>query len=162
MRFVVIAAALVAGFLGLASCQMDCALPDNSDIAVVLSGVLRSGDSSSTPVINVIGFTPRCLAVSAQRDRFRYFSVLVEYTCTGHSLCPDEGVTAREQIESECAGQVWNNRVLGSTVNTRETNVTDPPISVPTRQDCAVCASPTISANVIGQESDDIYHCVGE
>ena len=152
MRLVV----FVACFLGLASGRPDCARPTNSDIEDVLMGII----GSSTPVINVIDFTPRCLAVSAQRGRFRYFSALVEYTCTGHPLCPTG--TRREQIESECDGRVWSNKVLGSTLNTRDTNVTDPPVSVPTRRDCAFCASPTLSDSVIGQQSDDVYHCVGE
>ena len=161
MRFVV-AAALATCFLGLASCQMamDCALPTDSEIEAVLREIIPTGDSPSTPDINVISFTPRCLAVSQQRDRYRAISILVNYTCTGNTLCPAGGM-GEEQIESECVNGVWSNEVLGSAEFTRDISPEDASASVPTRQDCAFCASPTLAmASEI--QSDDVYHCVGE
>ena len=93
MRVVAVAATLVVAFFsGLASCQMampmDCALPTDIDIEAVLRVIIEVGDSASTPDINVIDFTPRCLAVSEQRDRYRAtcISILVDYTCTGNVL----------------------------------------------------------------------------
>ena len=59
MRLVV-TAVLVAYFLGVASCRLDCAFPTNSDIESVLIGIIGIGDSSAL-VINVIDFTPRCV-----------------------------------------------------------------------------------------------------
>ena len=111
----VVTALLVAGFLGLASCQMpmDCALPTGSEIETVLREIIAFGDSASTPDINVISFTPRCLAVGEQRDRYRAISVLVDYTCTGNTLCPDGG-RGEEQIESVCNNGVWSRVVFGS------------------------------------------------
>ena len=156
MRFVSVA--LVAFFLGRASCQMDCALPTNSDIETVLVVTLRVGDRSSTPEVNVMNFTLRCLALSEERGRYGYVSVFVTYTCTGHQLCPTG--MAQEQIESECANGVWNSTVLGTTENTRRT---DPVISIstPTRVDCAFCASPTL-ADLVVLTTDNENHCVGE
>ena len=158
----VVTAVLVAGFLGLTSCQMamDCALPTGSEIEAVLRELIAVGDSASTPDINVISFTPRCLAVSEQRDRYRAISILVNYTCTGNPLCPAGG--GEEQIESDCVNGVWGNEVLGGASDlTRDTTPEDAPASVPTRQDCAFCASPDL-AMTNGIQSDDVYHCVGE
>ena len=161
MRFVV-AAALATCFLGLASCQMpmDCALPTGSEIETVLIDIIAVGDSSSTPDIDVISFTPRCLAVSEQRDRYRAISILVNYTCTGNTLCPD-GDIGEEQIESDCVNGVWSNVVLGGTDFTRDATPEDAPASDPTRRDCAFCASPDL-AMANGIQSDDVYHCIGE
>ena len=158
MRLVV-TAVLVAYFLGVASCRLDCAFPTNSDIESVLIGIIGIGESSALD-INVIDFTPRCLAVSEERGRYRAISVLVNYTCEGDASCPTG--RAREQIESECDDGEWSNVVLGSTVNTREPNPADTPISDPTREYCAFCASPDISNDVIGRQSDNVSHCVGE
>ena len=158
----VVTAVLVAGFLGLTSCQMpmDCALPTGSEIEAVLRELIAVGDSASTPDINVISFTPRCLAVSEQRDRYRAISILVNYTCTGNTLCPAGG-TGEEQIESQCVNGFWSHVVFGSAEFTRDATPEDAPASVPTRRDCAFCASLAL-AMANGIQSDDVYHCVGE
>ena len=157
----VVTAVLVAGFLGLTSCQMtmDCALPTGSEIEAVLRELIEVGESPSPATIDVISITPRCLAVSQQRDRYRAISVIVNYTCTGNILCPAGG--GEEQIESECNNGVWSHAIFGSTGFTRDTTPEDVPASVPTRRDCAFCASPDL-AMAVGIQSDDVYHCVGE
>ena len=161
MRFI-FAAALATCFLGLASCQMamDCAFPTGSEIQAVLRELIEVGESPSPATIDVISITPRCLAASQQRDRYRAISVLVNYTCTGNILCPD-GDRGEEQIESDCVNGEWIHTVFGSADLTRDATPEDVPASVPTRRDCAFCVSPALAV-VVGLQSDDVYHCVGE
>ena len=146
---------LVAAVAGMCSCQ-DCALPTNHDLEVVIEGILTSGDSPTPPVINVTSFHPVCLAFSQEQDRYRFVSVVVEYTCTGNT-CPSG--TAVEQVESQCSvSGMWSNSVQGSTENTRTVNP-QASFSTTTREDCAFCLSPERSGTL---STDDVTHCVGE
>ena len=146
---------LVAAVAGICSCQQDCALPTNDDLEDVIGQILTSGDSSPTPVINVTRFHPVCLAFSQEQGRYRYVSVVVEYTCTDTNCPPG---TAVEQIESQCSvGGMWSNSVQGSTENTRTVNP-QASFSTTTREDCAFCLSPELAAGL----ADNVTHCVGK
>ena len=148
---------LVAAVAGICSCQQDCVFPTNDDLEVVIGGIFISGDSPTPPVINVMRFHPVCLAFGEKQDRYRYVSVVVEYTCTGKTNCPPG--TAVEQIEFQCSvGGMWSNSVQGSTENTR---TVDPQasFSTTTREDCVFCLSPERSGTL---STDDVTHCVGE
>ena len=137
---------------------MDCTFPSNSDVEDVISRILPTADSPSTPTVDVSTFQPLCLAYSQERNRYRFFSVLVRYTCEGNANCPSG--TALEQIESQCINGEWSNSVLGSVENTRRTDPTAT-LSTTTREDCAFCLS-TDLANPMSLNTDSLTHCVGE
>ena len=160
MGFVAIAAVLVAFSVSLASSQSHCTEPTNSDLENVISLIIPTGENPTIPIVNVLNLQPVCLAVSEQRDRYRLFSVVVQYTCVGNERCP--GGTATEQIESECVNGVWRNAVLGTTVNTRRTDPTAN-LATPTRRDCVFCLSDAlIVGNGLVLTTDDTTHCVGK
>ena len=160
MGFVAIAAVLVAFSVSLASSQSHCAEPTISDLENVISLIILTGENPTIPTVNVLSSHPVCLAVSEQRDRYRLFSVVVQYTCDGHERCP--GGTATEQIESECVNGVWRNAVLGIPENTRRTDPTAN-LATPTRRDCVFCLSHAFIAAIPGSTltTDDTTHCVG-
>ena len=150
---------LVAVVVGL-SFQQSCVFPDNDDLENVISEVLQSGDSGALPSMNVLQFHPVCLAFGEQEGQYRLFSVVVQYSCTGHTSCPLD--TAVEQIESQCNGGQWSNQVLGSPLNTREQSP-EANFTTGTRRDCSFCLSPAlVEAESIPATSDNITHCVGE
>ena len=158
MHFVVVAAIVVACIVGLASCQRDCAFPTDDNVESVISLIFPTADSPTTPAVNVLEFQPLCLAHSQQRNRYRYFSVLVRYTCAGNANCPPG--TALEQIDSQCINGEWSNSVQGSIVNSRRTDPTAT-LSTTTREDCQFCFS-TDLAGTLSLTTDDVTHCVGE
>ena len=159
MGFVAIAAVLVAFSVSLASSQLDCAEPTNSDLENVISRIIPTGENPTIPTVNVLSLQPVCLAVSEQRDRYRLFSVVVQYTCVGNVRCPVG--TATEQIESDCVNGVWENAVLGTTVNTRRTDPTAN-LATSTRMDCAFCLSHAfIVEDGLTLITDNTTHCVG-
>ena len=159
MHFVVVAAVVVACIVGLASCQRDCAFPTNDNVESVISLIISRADSPTTPAVTVLEFRPLCLAHSQQRNRYRFFSVLVRYTCEGtNANCPSG--TALEQIESQCKNGEWSNNVQGSVENTRRTDPTAT-LSTTTREDCRFCVS-TDLAGTLSLTTDDVTHCAGE
>ena len=161
-RFTTTIVLLAPYLLGFASCQRDCAFPTNSDLEVVITGIIETGDSPATPVINVVRYHPLCLAFSRERDRYRAVSVLVEYTCTGNTNC--QGDMLLEQIESECDSGVWSNAVLGNNEHLRRRDPVST-FSTNTREDCSFCVSPTLANVLIIPPSyfpDDVHHCICE
>ena len=138
--------------------QFSCPDITATDLQGVIANSLQSGDNTATPNVNVQRFRPLCRAQSSQRDRYRYVSVVVEYTCTGNADCPSG--TAVEQFESGCGiGNVWTG-VVGSRSAIRTTN----PLATFTttaRDDCAFCFSDFI-AESFGVVSDTVTHCVGK
>ena len=101
--------ALVACLLlgtSLVSCQLDCALPMDSDIANVIESAIPSGENPAQPQITLLNVRHVCRAFSEERGRYRFVSVLVEYMCEGSALCPDG--TATEQFETGCDSDSGN------------------------------------------------------
>ena len=157
--------ALVACLLlGLVSCQMDCDLPTNSELENVMGEVIRSGDNAQQPQVTLRNAHHVCRAVSQERGRYRFISLLAEYTCVGSALCPDG--TATEQFETGCDSDSgnWTNDVQGSTTNTRTRNPTAT-FSTTLREDCGFCFSPELAPTVgvsPANAPDTDHHCVGE
>ena len=151
MLFVVVA--------GICSCQ-ECSFPTNDDLEQVIANIIPTGDSSSTPDVNVMRFHPVCLAFGVQQDHYRLVSVVVEYTCSGNINCPSG--TAVEQIESECDSGMWSSTVLGSVGNTRSV-ITEANFTTTTREDCSFCLSPELASSLRGITNvNHVTHCVGE
>ena len=152
---------LIACNARLARGQLDCSYPAKNDLVSVIQNSLRSGDAASNHDINVTAFRLLCLAASAQKGRYRGFSVLVNYTCRGPATCP-RGGSAVEQFDSECEEGGWNNRILGTFSGSRTTSPSAT-FSTPLREDCAYCFSPALG-RVIGAPfvPDAVTHCAGE
>ena len=80
--------------------QDDCNPPTASDLETVIATIIQAGDSAAPPQITLSNSNIVCRAFSQQQDLLRVVSVVVEYTCTGHSNC--QSGTVVEQIESGC------------------------------------------------------------
>ena len=160
--FIVTVSVLIAlTLLRLVSCQTDCAYPTTSDIENVIQNIFISGDNPTLPRVIVSDFHLVCLAYGEQRDRYKYISAVVEYTCSRNGNCPTGSVL--EQIEFGCNGVLrqWTHDVLGITENTRTTNPTAT-FSTDARGDCAFCLSPAlIRASGFGVTTDPLTHCSG-
>ena len=159
MRFAAFAVALVASFISSGYCQIDCALPNNNDFKRVITDSLLNGDNVPPPTITISDFKIVCLAFSQQKDRYRSFSVLVEYTCDGFADCLPGTVV--EQFEGQCNDMTWGDGGLGLD-DIRTPNPTAD-FSTTVREDCAFCFTPE-KAPTIGITSpipDDDHHCVG-
>ena len=137
-------------------CQIDCDLPTSSDLKDVITEALIFGDNPTTPNISVTNFHSVCLAHGQERDRYRYLSVVVEYTCINSGNCPSS--SAVEQFETECDGGMWDYEVLSSSINTRTQNPTAN-FSTTTRGDCLLCLSPELASGS-SLITDDLTHCV--
>ena len=161
----VFALALVASFVGHGYCQLDCALPEASDIASAMADSILNGDSASALTITITRFEILCLALSEERGRYRGYSVLVEYTCNGYVGCPS-GI-AVEQFEGECESDngIWSGSVFGGTSFTRTPSPTAEFDVTARREDCSVCFSPLKGDDENVPPSftiDPDTHCVGE
>ena len=159
----VFALALVASFVGHGYCQLDCALPEASDIQSAMADSILNGDSASALTITITRFEILCLALSEERGRYRGYSVLVEYTCNGYVDCPT-GI-AEEQFEGQCVNGAWSGRVAGSPAFTRTEDPTAEFDVTARREDCSVCFSPEKGPDA-GLDAainiDPDTHCVGE
>ena len=154
--------ALVACLLlgtSLVSCQLDCALPTNSDIKNVIESEIPSGENPAQPQITLLNVHHVCRAVSRERGRYRFVSVLVEYMCEGSALCPDGTVT--EQFAIGCLNGNWTNNVQGNTANIRTENPTAT-FSTELREDCSFCFSPELAIIIGAPEPDEETHCLCE
>ena len=146
----------------LVSCQtfsaaLDCDGPTDSDLAAVISYII-----TNSPTIDVMRFQPVCLAHSRQRGRYRYVSVVVEYTCNGSSNCPNSS-PAVEQFESECVSGSWSNIAAAHSPAHARTKNPTANFSTTTRNDCTFCYSQVlISEATFALTSDSFTHCVGE
>ena len=140
--------------------QFSCPDITATDLQGVIANNLGSGDNTAIPNVNVQRFRPLCRAQSSQRDRYRYVSVVVEYTCTGNANCPSG--TAVEQFESGCgSGNVWTDVVgslSGSAIRTTNPFAT---FTTTARDDCSLCFSNLI-AESFSLVSDTVTHCVGK
>ena len=160
MRFTIIAALIIVLTAGGVSSQMDC--PEITEAALEDNVIVKSiptGEGSHTLTVDVMSFHPVCLAYSQERDRYRFVSVVVEYTCTGHANCPSG--TAVEQFDSQCSSGTWSHSVQGDVDNTRTVDPTAN-FSTTTREDCAFCFSPaTVTGLGSTRVTDNVTHCVG-
>ena len=161
MRLTALATLIVVLTAGGASGQIGCPEITEAALKNVIRNIIPTGEGSSPPTVDVLSFHPVCLAYSPNHDRYRFVSVVVEYTCTGNVRCPSG--SAVEQFESQCSSETWRHSVQGDVDNTR----TVPPtanFSTTTREDCAFCFSPTLATSLATSliiTTDPVTHCVG-
>ena len=150
-----------ATVLGALPCAyQQCFPPEVEDLEGVVASIVQIGDGSQMPVVDLTSFNVVCRAYSSQEGLLRYVSVVVNYTCTGHSNCPPD--TAVEQIESGCQGGSWTDTVSGSSEPSEiRTQTPEADLSTTARDDCSVCFSPLLATDQ-GATTDPVTHCVGE
>ena len=159
MRLTIVAALIVVLTAGGATGQMDCPEITEAALENVIRKNIPTGDSPPTLTVDVLSFHPVCLAYSQERDRYRYVSVVVEYTCTGNANCPSG--TAVEQFDSQCSSGTWSHSVHGDVDNIRTVNPTAN-FSTTAREDCGLCFSPaTVTGLRLTTVTDTVTHCVG-
>ena len=157
MRLTIPAALIVVLTAAGASGQIDCPEITKTELETVIKGSMMNTRDPATPAVDVLDFHPVCQAYSEERDRYRFVSVVVEYTCNGNARCPSG--TAVEQFDSQCSSGTWRNSVLNDVDNTRLVNPLAS-FSTATREDCAFCASPA-TAGTFSLTTDTVTHCVG-
>jgi len=146
MRFTIIAALIVVLTASSATGQTGCSEITEAALEnVIRKNIPTRADPHTPTVVDVLSFHPVCLAYSQERDRYRFVSVVVEYTCTGNANCPSG--TAVEQFESQCKSGTWSHSVQGDVDNTRTVNPTAN-FSTTTREDCAFCFSPALATGL--------------
>ena len=79
MLLTIIAALIVVLTAGGVSGQVDCPEITEAALENVIGNNIPTGEGSS-PTVDVLNFHPVCLAYSQERDRYRFVSVVVEYT----------------------------------------------------------------------------------
>ena len=160
MHLTIVAVLIVVLTAGDASGQIDCPEITEAELETVIKDSIPEHRDLGTPTVDVLDFHPVCLAYGPERDRYRYVSVVVEYTCTGNRderNCPPG--TAVEQFDSQCNGGKWSESVQGYVDIARTVNPTAN-FSTPTREDCAFCFSPAIATG-LSITTDPVTHCVG-
>ena len=151
---------LVAVVIETGYSQDGCSSPSTGNLESVIATIIQAGDSAAPPQINLLNSNIVCRAFSQQQDLLRVVSVVVEYTCTGHSNCPPD--TAVEQIESGCQSGSWSNTVFGSSDSSEiRSNPDGATFSTTAREDCSFCVSTQLALGQ-GIETDTVTHCVGE
>ena len=126
---------------------------------MILCTGLLSAILPEQPFIQVFAMNTVCETVAFRRDRFRYVSVVVNYTSSGSSTVG--------QFEFECSSTQWTTTLLiaGTTSLTIPADAT---FDTPLRRDCGLCASNllaegledvTIFQNI---DYDNITHCFGK
>ena len=136
-------ALLVLLMAWMSSGQNVCPPPTSSDLETVIANILTEGDSAAPPQIIVLNFNVVCRAFARQRDLLRGVSVVVEYSCSGHSNCPLGTVV--EQIESGCLGGEWSNSVGGTTEPSFiHSPLNGSTLSTTARDGCWFCFSPQL------------------
>ena len=137
-----------------------CPEPQVTDIETVIALIIQAGDASAPPDITLLNSNVVCRVFGEQQGLLRGVSVVVEYTCTGHSNCQTDTVV--EQIESGCPSGDWSNTVGGTTAtNFIRSPLDGASLSTTAREDCSRCFS-TQLANDAGISTDPVTHCVGE
>ena len=150
---------ILASIPAISVCQTDCDFPTSSNLEDVIAEVLNFGDNPTPAVVSVTNFHPVCLAHGQERDRYRFLSVVVEYTCSNSGNCPNGNHgSVVEQFESQCNGGTWTSQVLASSGDTCTQNPTAN-FSTTTRGDCFLCSSPE-KASDSSLTTDNLTHCV--
>ena len=164
MRLVFVTITLATCLLGSGLCQLDCAFPTEVDVREVISATLQSGEAA--PAADIIltrstdpPFYIVCLGHSRQKNRYRAFSVLVEYTCEGNAC-----TGGTEQFDAQCTpDNTWGARVQGAASEFSRTASPTATFSTVLREDCFVCASRTLTMDIgLPDPDDDDTHCVGK
>ena len=153
---------IIATLVGICSSSEMCTFPATADVQGVIKEMIKLGDNSTEPTINVMVFHPLCRAFDEIEDRLRFVSLWVRYTCTGNSNCPLGQLP--EQIDSECIDGSWHYVVWNTPQYSRSQN-TEASFSTPTREDCAFCVSPElliITDQSEHHELDSITHCISK
>ena len=160
LRIMQSVALLVLLMVWMSSGQNACPPPTSSDLETVIANILTEGDSAAPPQITVLNFNVVCRAFARQRDLLRGVSVVVEYSCSGHSNCPLGTVV--EQIESGCLGGEWSNSVGGTTEPSFiHSPLNGSTLSTTARDGCSFCFSPQLASEA-GVPTDTVTHCIGE
>ncbi|CAI8036469.1 Sushi, von Willebrand factor type A, EGF and pentraxin domain-containing protein 1 [Geodia barretti] len=136
--------------------QHYCSYPSSTELESVIAAIIASGDAAAEPTITLLDFNPVCRSFTDRQDLLRGVSVVVQYTCSGHSNC--RSGTVVEQIESGCERGKWSIRVEGSTSFTRSES-TEASLSTTAREDCSACVSPELASS-LGVTTDSVTHCV--
>ena len=163
MHLVFVTITLVTFLLGSGFCQLDCAFPTEADVREVISATLLSGETApATDIILTRSTDPPfhvvCLGHSRQKNRYRAFSVLVEYTCEGNAC-----TGGTEQFDAQCTtDNTWGARVQGASPELSRTTSPTATFSTELREDCFVCASLTLTTDIGLPDPDDDTHCVGK
>ncbi len=128
--------------------------------------LIGDNSGSDSPNVQLLNFTVVCLAVGTTRDRYRFASVVTEYSCSGpvpasSSIpCNDSGTTVYSaQFDLECIGSGWS--LAQSTLTVNLANTTGSLESSLTRQ-CSVCVEPTVATANFGLDVDNATHCAGK
>lgn len=153
---------IIATLVGICSSNEMCTFPGDGDVQRVIKEMIKLGDNSTEPTINVEIFHPLCRAFDEIEDHLRFVSLWVRYTCTGNSNCPLGRLP--EQIDSECIDGSWHYVVWETPEYSRSQN-TEASLSTTTREDCAFCVSPElliITDQADHHELDSITHCIGK
>ena len=152
----------IATVVGICSCSEMCTFPAAADVQGVVKEMIKLGDNSTEPTINVETFHTLCRAFDEIEDHLRFVSLWVRYTCTGSPNCPLGRLP--EQIESECIDGSWH-YVVWDTPEYSRSQTTEASLSTPTREDCAFCVSPELLIRTDQSEHhelDSITHCIGK
>ena len=160
MHLTIVAVLIVVLTASGASSQIDCPEITEAELETVIKDGIPEHRDLGTPTVDVLDFHPVCLAYGPERDRYRYVSVVVEYTCTGNSEesnCPTG--TAVEQFDSQCNGGKWSHSVQSNVDIARTVNPTAN-FSTTTREDCAFCFPPTLATS-LSLITDPVTHCLG-
>ena len=138
----------------------DCPEPQGTDLEDVIALIIQAGDASGAPNITLLNSNVVCRAFGEQQGLLRGVSVVVEYTCTGHSDCQTDTVV--EQIESGCPSGNWTNSVGGTTATDFiRSPLNGASLSTTAREDCSRCFSEQLASDA-GVSTDPVTHCVGE
>ena len=113
----------------------NCTYPNDGDLKDVIHSSITAG-WFPPPQSN---FTVLCLSHSLERDRYRFATVLVEYSCVGLGTCPN--VPTVEELIIGCMEHNWYLLSNASVVANFSTEL---------RQDCASCSA------------DSVTGCLGE
>lgn len=158
--------------------QSECPIVQASDLGDtsapssmpgIIADSASGGDASSRPDVQLFAYQTVCLAVGVERDRYRFASVLAEYSCHGavsvlsKIACDEVGTTNyTAQFDVECDDGAWE--LATSTIVSSGTNVFQPPdatFDTALRQDCSFCVDPSRSADLGGRDIDTETHCAG-
>lgn len=130
---------------------------------LISQAITPSGESSVSPLVRIVDHNIVCEAQASARDRYRYTSVVVRYTCTSTdsrlTQCQTPGAINTEQFDFGCIPNqnTWTLSILFSQTYVRTANP-EATINTTLEPRCGICANPDhavlVSANI-----SQITHC---